>query len=152
MTSAPVRSAQRRSRMSLSERAGTETATPGRLRPLWSETMPPSMTHGVDAGAVDVGDFEGDPAVVDEDAFAAGDVGGEALVGGAADLRSPSMVFDGDGELVAAFKEYGAFGEAAEADLRALKVGEDADAAAGLVGGLADAVGSAPRARRRCRG
>lgn len=45
--------------------------------------------------------------------------------------------FDGDGEVVAAFKEYGAFAEAAEADLRALKVGEDADAAAGLVGGFA---------------
>ena len=48
--------------------------------------------------------------------------------------------FDGDGEFVAAFKEYGAFAEAAESDLRALKVGEDADAAAGFVGGLADVV------------
>ena len=44
MMSAPSRSAQRRSRMSFSDRAGTDTATPGRLRPLWSETMPPSMT------------------------------------------------------------------------------------------------------------
>ena len=44
MMSAPVRSAQRRSSMSFSDSAGTETATPGRLRPLWSETMPPSMT------------------------------------------------------------------------------------------------------------
>ena len=51
--------------------------------------------------------------------------------------RSPSIVFDGDGELVAAFKEYGAFAEAAEPDLRALKVGEDADAAAGFRRGLA---------------
>ena len=49
-------------------------------------------------------------------------------------------LLDGDGEFVAAFKQYGAFAEAAEADLRALKVGEDADAAAGLVGGLAHAV------------
>lgn len=48
--------------------------------------------------------------------------------------------FDGDGEGVAAFKEYGAFREVAEADLRALKVGEEADAAAGFVGGLADAL------------
>ena len=54
--------------------------------------------------------------------------------------RSPSTSLDGDGELVAAFKEYGPFAEAAEPDLRALKVGEDADAAAGLLGGLADAV------------
>lgn len=48
--------------------------------------------------------------------------------------------FDGDGEGVAAFKEYRAFVEASEADLRALKVGEDADAASVLVGGLAYAV------------
>ncbi|GAA3107470.1 hypothetical protein GCM10020254_61710 [Streptomyces goshikiensis] len=50
------------------------------------------------------------------------------------------VVFGGDGELVAAFKEYGAFVEAAESDLRALKVGEDADAAAGFVGCLAHAL------------
>lgn len=49
-------------------------------------------------------------------------------------------LFHRDGEGVAAFKEYGAFGEVAEADLRALKVGEEADAAAGFVGGLADVV------------
>lgn len=48
--------------------------------------------------------------------------------------------FDGDGEVVAAFKEYGAFAEAAEADLRALKVGEDADAASGFVGCFAYSV------------
>lgn len=92
---------------------------------------------GVDAGAVDVGDFEGDAAVVDEDAFAGGDVGGEAFVGGAAGVAVAVVVFDGDGELVSAFKEYGSFAEAGEADLRALKVCEDSDAAAGFVGGLA---------------
>ena len=55
--------------------------------------------------------------------------------------RSPSTCgFDGDGELVAAFEKYGAFAESAESDLRALKVGEDADAAAGFFGGLADPV------------
>ncbi len=95
--------------------------------------------RGVDAGSVDGGDFEADLAVVDEDAFAGGDVGGEARVGGAAGLLVAfDAFFDGDGEGVAAFEEYGAFGEAAESDLRALKVGEEADAAAGLVGGLAD--------------
>ena len=47
--------------------------------------------RGVDAGSVDGGDFEGDFAVVDEDAFAGGDVGGEAVVGGAADL---AVAFD----------------------------------------------------------
>ena len=96
---------------------------------------------GVDAGAVDGGDFEADFSVVDEDAFAGGDVCGEAGVGGAAEVAvALGVFFHGDGEGVAAFKEYGAFGEVAESDLRALKVGEDADAAAGLVGGLADAL------------
>jgi hypothetical protein len=96
---------------------------------------------GVDSGAVDGGHLEADLAVVDEDAFAGGDVGGEAGVGGAAHPAVAfDAVFDGDGEGVAAFEEYGAFGEAAEPDLRALKVGEEADAAAGLVGGLADPV------------
>lgn len=93
---------------------------------------------GADVGSVDRGDFEGDAAVVHEDAFAGGDVFGEAFVGGAAGVAVAFVVFDGDGEFVAAFKEYGSFAEAAQADLRALKVCEDADAAAGFVGGLAD--------------
>ena len=52
-------------------------------------------------------------------------------------LRSPSVGSTVMVKVVAAFKEYGAFAEAAEADLRALKVGEDADAASGFVGGFA---------------
>ncbi|GAA3306517.1 hypothetical protein GCM10020295_62960 [Streptomyces cinereospinus] len=70
-----------------------------------------------------------------------GDVAGEAPVRGAA--RVPvalGALLHGDGEGVAAFKEYRAFGETAEPDLRALKVGEQADAAARLVGGLANAL------------
>ncbi len=39
---------------------------------------------GADVGSVDGGDLEGDAAVVDEDAFAGGDVGVESGVGGAA--------------------------------------------------------------------
>ncbi|MGY3683441.1 hypothetical protein ACVWXU_007064 [Streptomyces sp. TE33382] len=89
---------------------------------------------GADPGAVDLGDFEGDAAVVDEDAFAGGDIGREAVVGGAAGVAVAFVGFDGDGEGVTAFKEYGSFAEASEADLRALKVGEDAYAAAGLLG------------------
>ena len=42
--SAPVRSAHLRSSMSLSDSAGTLTGTPGRLKPLLSETRPPSTT------------------------------------------------------------------------------------------------------------
>lgn len=60
---------------------------------------------GADAGSVDCGDFEGDFAVVDEDAFAGGDVLGEAVVGGSAGLAvALDAAFDGDGELVAAFE------------------------------------------------
>lgn len=42
--SQPMRSAKRRSSTSFSDSAGTFTAAPGRLMPLWSETTPPSMT------------------------------------------------------------------------------------------------------------
>lgn len=70
-----------------------------------------------------------------------GDVGGESDVRGPARLAvARGALLHGDGEGVAAFEEYGAFGEAAESDLGALEVGEDPDAAAGLVGGLAYAL------------
>ena len=42
--SAPLRSPQRKSSRSFSERAGTLTETPGRLNPLLLETIPPSIT------------------------------------------------------------------------------------------------------------
>ncbi len=42
--SQPIRRAKRRSSTSFSDRAGTFTAAPGRLMPLWSEITPPSMT------------------------------------------------------------------------------------------------------------
>lgn len=93
----------------------------------------------MDSGAVHGRDFQRDLAVVDEDVVAGADVGRQAAVRRAADLAVPfHSLLDADREGVVAFKEYGAFGEVAEADLRALKVGEGADAAAGLVGGLAD--------------
>ena len=42
--STPSASANRRSSASLGLSTGADTATPGRLMPLWSETMPPSTT------------------------------------------------------------------------------------------------------------
>lgn len=42
--SQPIRRAKRRSSTSFSDSAGTFTAAPGRLMPLWSEITPPSMT------------------------------------------------------------------------------------------------------------
>ena len=44
MKSTPRRSAQRRSSVSFSDSAGTETATPGRLMPLLLETLPATTT------------------------------------------------------------------------------------------------------------
>ncbi len=44
MKSTPSRRAQRRSAVSFSDRAGTETATPGRLMPLLLETLPGTTT------------------------------------------------------------------------------------------------------------
>ena len=45
-------SANRRSSMSFSDSAGTETATPGRLMPLLLLTLPPTSTSVYDVGAV----------------------------------------------------------------------------------------------------
>jgi hypothetical protein len=44
MKSTVIRNAQRRSSTSFSERAGTDTATPGRLMPLLLLTRPPTST------------------------------------------------------------------------------------------------------------
>lgn len=52
MMSTPRCSAQRRSASSLSLRAGTLTATPGRLMPLWSETGPATTTSVVTSVSV----------------------------------------------------------------------------------------------------
>ena len=54
----------------LRQRRHADTATPGRLMPLWSETRPPSTTRVHDARPVDPGALEGDLAVVDEQAVA----------------------------------------------------------------------------------
>ena len=134
--SKPVRRAQRRSVSSLSVRAGALTATPGRLRPLWSEIMPPTSTRVRDAGAVDRGDLEVDAAVVDEDAVAGADVVGKPEVGRGDLVAVAGNVFGGDGEVVAEAEADGAFREPAEPDLGALEVGEHADATTELGGGL----------------
>jgi hypothetical protein len=50
--SMPARSPQRRSAMSFSLIAGTETATPGRLMPLWSEIRPAISTSVTTSASV----------------------------------------------------------------------------------------------------
>ena len=56
--------------MSFSDSAGTETATPGRLMPLWLLTLPPTSTSVRTSVAVDLGHPQPDLAVVDEDRVA----------------------------------------------------------------------------------
>ena len=80
MKSTEIRSAQRRSSSSFSDSAGTLTATPGRLMPLWSLTGAPDDDLGVDVVAVDLDDPQPDLAVVDEDLVAGGHVTGQAVV------------------------------------------------------------------------
>ena len=66
MKSTPSRRAKRRSSSSLSDSAGTLTATPGRDRPLLLDTSPPSTTRQTTSGALDADDGERELAVVDE--------------------------------------------------------------------------------------
>ena len=85
MKSTEVRSAQRRSSLSFSDSAGTLTATPGRLRPLWSLTLPATSTRGGDVGVVHLHHAEPELAVVDQDRVALRHVAGQALVRRTAD-------------------------------------------------------------------
>jgi hypothetical protein len=93
--------------------------------------------HALDPRAVHRDHFEGHPAVVDQDAVARGAVPRQPLVRGGADLPGARHVFSGDGEPVAARQHVRAVREAAQADLRALQVHQDAHGPPGVVGGLA---------------
>ena len=135
-------SAKRRSSMSFSDSAGTETATPGRLMPLWLLTLPPTSTSVLHVLAVDLGHPQPDLAVVDEDRVAGVDVAGQPGVRRAAILVVAGHVAGGDRPLLAAPQRDRAVGEGRQPDLRALEVGEDADAVPARVRGLAhEAVG-----------
>ena len=95
-----MRRAQRRSSLVLLGEGGDGDGDAGEVEALVVGDHAAFDDGGVDAGAVDVGDLEADFAVVDEDAFAAGDVGGEAVVRGAAGSSVAfGAVFDGDGEV-----------------------------------------------------
>jgi hypothetical protein len=95
---------------------------------------------GVYGRPVDGGHLQRHAAVVDEDALARRDVVGQPGVGGAAAGAVAFDLLDGDGELIAAFKKYRPFAEPAEANLRALKIGEYAHGAARLLRGSAHPV------------
>ena len=84
------------------------------------------------------GDPEPDLAVVDEHRVAGLHVAGQPLVRRAGDLVVAGHVAGGDRPLLAAVQHDRPVGERLQPDLRALEVGEDADAVPAGVGGLAD--------------
>ena len=131
-------SANRRSSMSFSDSAGTETATPGRLMPLLSLTLPPTSTSVTTSVPSRTSvDPQPDLAVVDEDRVADVDVAREPLVRRTADLGVAVDVAGGDRPDLPAGQLDRAAGEPLQPDLRPLQVGQDPDAVAAGVRGLA---------------
>jgi hypothetical protein len=90
--------------------------------------------------AADAGHVELDVAVVDQDPVPDPHVVGESLVGGGRLVDVAGDVVGGDRELFARHEPDRPVGEDAEADLRPLEVGEDADGAAGRVRARPDAL------------
>ena len=128
MRSARRRMAQRRSSTSLSDMAGADTATPGRFRPLWSETRPPSMTSVTTRGPSTA--TTRNPTLPSSTRISSPGVHvpGQTLVDGG-DLRDVARhVLGGDREACAALQHHRTRGERAQPDLRSLQVDQDADA------------------------
>ena len=133
--STPIRRAQRRSSLSLSDSAGTLTATPGEVDALVVADRPTLDHAGAHAGADDVDDLELDLAVVDQDGVAGVAVVGQALVGGAALRHVAEDVLGRDRELGPVDERDRPVGEAPEPDLGTLQVRDDAHAPVELLGG-----------------
>ncbi len=133
--SAPRRRPQRRSASSLSDSAGTFTATPGRLMPLLFETVPATMTSVRTRTPSVSSTCDAHLAVVDQQGVARLHVLRKALEGRADEVLRAEHVLGGDREDVALGELVGPVGEAAEADLRPLQVDQHGDRAAGVVGG-----------------
>ena len=95
--------------------------------------LPADHDPQVHPAAAHAGDVELDVAVVDQDAVADPHVIGQALVGGGRLAHVTGDVLGGDRELLARDEPDRPVGEHAEADLRPLQVGEDADGPAGHV-------------------
>ncbi len=133
--STPSRMANRRSSRSLSDSAGTLTATPGRLMPLLLDTSPGTTRLGQHVGVGDLDGPQHDLAVVDEQRVARADVTRQAGIRRADDGLVALDVARRDGEALPDAQRDGSLGEAAGADLGALQVDEDADGAAGGVAG-----------------
>ncbi len=132
MMSAPVRIAQRRSASSFSVRAGRDTATPGRLMPLWLETGPATTDLGVHVVAFDLGDLKTNLAVIDEDRIASMAIARQALERGGSDMLVALDVVGGDDELLAFGQldlvfTVGVLLEPTATDLRTLQINQGCD-------------------------
>ena len=106
---------------------GAETATPGRLIPLWLRSRPPCTTRARTRGADDVEDDEIDQPIVHEDAVADVHVVRERLVRDR-DIAGRRIAFGREHDVVAGL-ELERLGEIADADARALEIAEDRDGA-----------------------
>src|SRR5690606_719262 len=104
------------------ERGGADVDA-GEVEPLVVGDHAADDDAGDDPVAVDPGDLQHEPAVVDEDGVAGMDVPGETLVGGGDLLAVAGDVFGGDGEDVAEAEPDRALLEAPDPDLGALQVG-----------------------------
>ena len=90
-------------------------------------TVPPDHDLGDHVGRGHLGGLERQPAVVDQDHVAGGDVARQALVRRRAPVDGALDVVDGDGEGGAVHQGLFAVGEATQPDLRPLQVSEHAD-------------------------
>ncbi len=136
--SAPIRKAQRKSSMSLSDSAGTLTGTPGRLKPLLIGDPATFDDLGVNAGAIDLGYLQLDTTVINEDKITGRDVARESGVGGRDHVSITGHIFGSDDELGSGFEQNRPLRERAESDLRPLQVDEDPHTATTGVASLAD--------------
>jgi hypothetical protein len=90
----------------------------------------------VDVVALHAGDLDGDLAVVDQEPVAGFHLPGELCIGARHPARRAEDVVAGDLDGVAGAPLDGGVGEAAQADLRPLQVGEDPHGPPGRLGGL----------------
>ena len=122
--------AVRMSSMSLAVRAGAERPPPCLLMPLLLDSSPPWRTTQWISRAVDVLDVHDDAAVVEQQHVAGGDVVDQFGVVEADAVAVAERAVGVEDEVLARLEQHLAAGELADADLRALQVGHDADGAA----------------------
>ncbi len=118
------------SSMSLAVSAGADRPPPWRLMPLLLDSSPPWRTTQWISRAVDLLDIDDDAAVVEQQHVAGGDVVDQFGVVEADAAAVTELAFGVEDEGLAILQQHLAAGELADADLRSLQVGHDADGAA----------------------